>query len=84
MVDGVRLVFKKELMMRRLEENGLLSMVGEEEARIMDELDGQEVSSACWNRAVNGDPVYSCRGRDGKVYDVFEDDCVEYREEDKK
>lgn len=84
MVDGVRLIFRKELMMKRLEESGLASMVGEEETRIMDLLDGQEVSSACWNRTVNGDPVYSCRGRDGKTYDVFEGDCVEYREEDKK
>lgn len=32
-------------------------------------------SLACWNRQVHGDPVYSCKGRDGKVYDVNEADC---------
>ena len=76
MVDGVRKVFSKELMLRRIKAEGLLDMVGEIELAIMDNLDGQEVSSANWNRTVRGMPVYSCVGKDGKVYDVNEKDCV--------
>lgn len=69
------MVFKKELMMKRIEKQGLLHLVGEAELAIMDNLDGQEVSTACWNRVVNDEPVYSCKGKDGKIYDVNEADC---------
>lgn len=69
------MVFKKELMLKRIAAIGLSHLVGKEELAIMDNLDGQEVTPACWNRQVHGDPVYSCKGRDGKVYDVNEADC---------
>lgn len=69
------MVFKKELMMKRIEKQGLLHLVGETEIAIMDNLDGQEVTAASWNRVVNDQPVYSCKGKDGKVYDVNEADC---------
>lgn len=75
MVDGVRLVFKKELMLKRVKAAGMMDLVDADALAIMDNLDGQEVSSACWNRQVNGAPVYSCTGKDGKVYDVNEEDC---------
>lgn len=75
MVYGVKMVFKKERMLKRIEAEGRLDMVGEAELKIMDNLDGQEVSSANWSRAIYGDPVYSCRGKDGNVYDVNEQDC---------
>ena len=76
MVDGVKMVFKKELMLKRIEAEGMLNLVGETEIAIMDNLDGQEVSSANWNRQVKGAPVYSCTGKDGKTYDVHEADCA--------
>lgn len=75
MVNGVKMVFKKELMLKRVEAAGMSHLVGEKELAMMDNLDGQEVSSANWNRAVKGTPTYSCTGKDGKVYDVHEDDC---------
>lgn len=76
MVNGARMVFKKELMLKRLEAAGVMDMVGETELAIMDNLDGQEVSTASWSRQVYGEPVYLCKGKDGKVYDVNENDCV--------
>ena len=75
MVEGVKKVFKKELMLKRIEKLGMMKMVGEKELAIMDNLDGQEVSTANWKRQVNGAPVYSCLGKDGKYYDVNENDC---------
>ena len=76
MVNGVKMVFSKAKMLARIEAEGKMEMVNAGVLAIMDNLDGQEVSSACWNRQVNGDPVYACKGKDGKVYDVFEGDCV--------
>lgn len=69
------MIFKKELMMKRIEKEGLLHLVGEKELAIMDNLDGQEVTTASWNRVVNDTPTYSCKGKDGKYYDVYEGDC---------
>lgn len=76
MVNGIHMVFRKELMLKRIEAAGQSELVGEKELAMMDNLDGLEVSTACWNRQVNGYPVYACTGKDGKVYDVHEDDCV--------
>lgn len=70
------MVFKKELMLKRIEAAGMSHLVGEAELAIMDNLDGQEVSAANWSRQVRGEPVYSCTGKDGKVYDVNEADCI--------
>lgn len=76
MVNGIKMIFKKDLMMKRIEAQGMMHLVGEQEIAIMDNLDGQEVTSACWNRQIHDYPVYSCTGKDGKVYDVHEADCV--------
>lgn len=70
------MVFKKELMLKRLRSEGLMHLVGSKEMAIMNNLDGQEVTASSWNRQVNDIPVYSCRGKDGKYYDVNEADCV--------
>ena len=69
------MVFNKDLMMKRIEKQGMLHLVGEKELAIMDNLDGQEVTTESWNRVVNDEPVYSCKGKDGKYYDVNEADC---------
>ena len=76
MVNGVKMVFKKELMLKHIESLGMMNLVGEKELTIMDNLDDQEVSPSSWNRQVNDAPVYSCLGKDGKYYDVNEADCV--------
>lgn len=73
MVDGVKMVFRKDKMLRRLKADGL--MFGDIEIGYMDNLDGCEVSSSCWDRQVRGLPVYSCTGRDGKTMSVYEGDC---------
>ena len=75
MVNGVDMVFRKERMLQRVKAAGLSHLVGAKEIAIMDNLDGQPVSTAAWNRQVNDQPVFSCLGKDGKYYDVHEDDC---------
>ena len=76
MVNGVKMVFKKELMLKRVEAEGMMHMVGPVELAMMDNLDGQEVFTSSWARQVNGAPVYACKGKDGRVSDVYEGDCV--------
>ena len=76
MVNGVKMVFSKAKMLARIEAEGQMHLVGETELAIMDNLDGQEVSNANWNRQVRGYPVFSCKGKDGKTYDVFDGDCI--------
>jgi hypothetical protein len=75
MVDGVTLRFKKSKMLERIKAEGREDLIDETVLKIMDNLDGQEVSSANWNRQVYGEDVYSCYGKDGKVYDVAACDC---------
>ena len=70
------MVFKKELMLKRIEAEGRSDMVGGVELAIMDNLDGQEVTTASWSRQVYGYPVYACKGKDGQYYDVNEADCI--------
>lgn len=76
MVNGVAMHFSKERMLNRIKEEGRMNLVGPAELAIMDNLDGQPVSTANWNRQVRGDAVLSCQGKDGKVYDVAEVDCL--------
>ena len=70
------MVFKKERMLKRIEAQGMAHMVGEAELAIMDNIDGQEATENCWNRRVNGEPVLWCVGKDGKGYEVNEEDCI--------
>jgi hypothetical protein len=75
MVEGVKMVFKKDLMIKRLAKEGKIGLITEGILNIMDNLDGQEVSTASWNRQVYGDPVFSCYGKDGQYYEVNQADC---------
>ena len=75
MVDGVRMVFKMSKMIERVAKNGQSDMLTRDVIEEMKNLDGQEVSSACWNRQVYGEPVYSCVGKDGRTLIVSEYDC---------
>ena len=76
MVDGVEMVFSKEKMIERLKREGRLEGLPDEIFVTMDNLDGQPVGTNSWSRQVMGNPVYSCEGKDGKSYDVNEEDCV--------
>lgn len=76
MVNGSKMVFSKEKMIERLKSEGKEKQITPEIIAIMDNLDGQPVGTNSWNRQVNDEPVYSCEGKDGKFYDVFEGDCI--------
>ena len=75
-VNGVNMVFSKTKMIERLTSEGNAGDITDEIISIMDNLDGQPVSTSSWNRQVNDAPVYTCLGKDGKSYDVNENDCV--------
>lgn len=70
-------VFSKEKMIKRLEKEGRANKIDNEIIAIMDNLDGQPVTTNSWNRQVKGEPVLACIGKDGKYYEVNEDDCEE-------
>ena len=76
MVDGIEMVFSKKKMITRLEKEGRLEGLPNEVLDVMDNLDNQPVGTNSWNRQVMGEPVYTCMGKDGKFYDVNEEDCV--------
>lgn len=67
--------FSKELMLKRLEEQGMLDQVDDDIIKIMDDLDGQEVTESCWRRQVYDEPVYYCIGKSGEGNYVNENDC---------
>jgi len=75
-VNGAEMVFSKEKMIERLTNEGKVEAITNEIILIMDNLDGQQVSTSSWNRQVNDAPVYTCVGKDGESYDVNENDCV--------
>ena len=76
MVNGVKMVFKKELMLKRIEKLGKMHYVDDDIRALMDNLDGQEVSTSSWGREVYGYPVYACIGKNGECHDVYEGDCA--------
>ena len=77
MVGGIEMVFSKDKMIERLKREGRLDeSLPLEVFNIMDNLDGQQVGTNSWNRRVYGEPVFSCEGKDGKCYDVNEEDCI--------
>ena len=67
--------FSKQKMIDRITKEGRADMIDDEVIAIMDNLDGQEVHTNSWRRQVYGEPVLSCYGKDGKYYDVNENDC---------
>lgn len=76
MVDGINMVFKKDLFIEILKKNGMEDQITDEIIKEMDNLDGQPVTTASWDRQVNDMPVYSCLGKDGRWMPVHEDACV--------
>lgn len=67
--------FSKQKMIERVTREGRADMIDAESLAIMDNLDGQEAHTNSWRRQVYGEPVLVCTGKDGKVYNVNENDC---------
>ena len=67
--------FDKNLMIKRLTEEGRADQIDDEIKAIMDNLDGQEAVSNCWRRVVYGEPVLWVVGKNGKGEYVNERDC---------
>ena len=68
--------FSKQKMIERLTREGKADQIDDEIEAIMDNLDGQEASSSCWNRQVYGDPVLWVVGKNGHGDYVNEEDCI--------
>ena len=68
--------FSKECMIARIKSEGRESMIDSTVLSIMDNLDGQEATTACWRRQVYGEPVLWCVGKDGQGMIVNEADCI--------
>lgn len=68
--------FSKQKMIDRLTAAGKADVIDEFVMEIMDDLDGQEVSTACWQRRVMGLPVFWVIGKSGGGTYVNENDCV--------
>jgi len=75
-INGIEMIFSKDKMIERLTCEGNAGAITDEIISIMDNLDGQPVSTSSWNRQVNDAFVYACQGKDGKSYDVNESDCI--------
>ena len=70
------MVFRKERMIARLEREGRADLIDSEIVQIMDDLDGQEANTSCWNRRVYDEPVLLVIGKSGKSHYVNENDCI--------
>lgn len=68
--------FSKQKMIDRVTAEGRADMIDDEVRAIMDDLDGQPASTACWERQANGQPVLWVIGKSGKGNYVRESDCV--------
>lgn len=69
------MVFRKEKMLKRLEEQGMLAAIDDKSREIMDDLDGQEATASCWQRVVYGEPILYVIGKSGEGNYVNELDC---------
>ncbi len=71
------LVFKKELMLKRLEKENLLAMVDDEVIKLMNELDGKEVQKNDWEALIFGELEYIAHDSMGRAYPINKDDVEE-------
>ena len=67
--------FVKEKMFKRVTEAGKADLLDEKTIEIIDNLDGCEATSSCWERVVNDAPVLWVVGKNGKGEYVNEADC---------
>lgn len=71
------LVFRKELMLKRLEKENLLDKVDEEVLKIMNELDGKEVYKNDWKDLIFSELEYIARDNMGTTYPINMNDVEE-------
>lgn len=71
------LVFRKELMLKRLEEENLLDKVDDEVMKLMNELDGKEVHKNDWKALVFDELEYIARDSEGTTYPINKYDVEE-------
>ena len=67
--------FYKSMMMDRLKAEGRIHEIDAIAENIMNDLDQCDVTTSCWERAVNNRHVYWCVGKSGVGYLVAEVDC---------
>lgn len=71
------LVFRKELMLKRLEKENLLDKVDDEVMKLMNELDGKEVHKNDWKALIFDELEYIARDSEGTTYPINKNDVEE-------
>ena len=71
------LVFRKELMLKRLEKENLLDKVDDEISNLMNKLDGKEVYKNDWKALLYGELEYIARDDEGTTYPINKNDVEE-------
>lgn len=71
------LVFRKELMLKRLEKENLLDKVDNEVMKLMNELDGKEVHKNDWKALIFDELEYIARDSEGTTYPINKNDVEE-------
>ncbi len=71
------LVFRKELMLKRLETENLLDKVDDETTELMNELDGKEVHKNDWKALIFGELEYIACDNEGTKYPINKNDVEE-------
>ena len=78
------LVFRKELMLKRLEKENLLDKVDDEVMKLMNELDGKEVHKNDWKALVFDELEYIARDSEGTTYPINKYDVEEVERNNNK
>ncbi len=71
------LVFRKELMLKRLEKENLLDKVDNEVMKLMNELDGKEVHKNDWKALIFDELEYIACDNEGTTYPINKNDVEE-------
>ncbi len=71
------LVFRKELMLKRLEKENLLDKVDDKVMKLMNELDGKEVRKNDWKALIFDELEYIARDSEGTTYPINKNDVEE-------
>ena len=69
--------FRKERMLARIKEEGLMDMVDEQTMQILNAIDGCEMLPNLWRQTIYGEDAYYVQTDDGKQYPVNPSDCEE-------
>lgn len=69
--------FSAAKMLSRIEKEGRMNMVNEENLSLMNRLDGKEVTKNDFRDLVFGERSFFVKDSDGKKYPVNEMDCID-------